>query len=74
MTNPNPIIIVTSTEPKSICQCGHTGDGPNSEHSDTFQEGHGACNECDCVQFTWKELTPYGITVSKYLKAIGQED
>lgn len=41
--------------PKSICVCGHSGDGPNSYHADNaFVLGHGPCSCCDgCVKFTW---------------------
>lgn len=39
--------------PMSICSCGHTGDGRNSDHQDFFQSGHGKCNKCNCEQFTW---------------------
>lgn len=44
-------------EPKSWCYCGHTGDGPNSEHAGW--NGHGRCyyHNCDCEQFTWKRFT-----------------
>lgn len=51
--------------PRSKCRCGHTGDGPQSEH-DIFEgyiripgfageEGHGACHVpgCDCKHFRW---------------------
>jgi len=40
---------------KSMCDCGHHGDGPNSDHEDHFQFGHGRCkvSGCDCIQFTW---------------------
>jgi len=40
--------------PKSMCRCGHTGDGPNSEHANAIALGHGACTQCNCVQFTWQ--------------------
>ena len=52
--------------PKSICACGHTGDGPNSQHitdgeslgslpaDDDPNQGHGACTGCDCQKFIWK--------------------
>jgi hypothetical protein len=45
--------------PLSICECGHTGDGANSEHATIFQYGHGACNVdgCNCKQFTWVKWT-----------------
>lgn len=38
---------------KSICTCGHVGDGKHSEHADTTVSGHGACNKCVCHKFTW---------------------
>lgn len=42
--------------PKSICQCGHNGDGPDSNHGGLL--GHGACNMpgCDCKKFMWKKF------------------
>lgn len=45
--------------PKSICQCGHTGDGENSEHGPTVAQGHGRCNVpgCLCAHFRWKAYT-----------------
>ena len=46
--------------PKSVCVCGHSGDGPLSAHRPRlFAEGHGACHisNCDCLQFTWKGWT-----------------
>jgi len=39
--------------PKSLCVCGHTGDGQNSEHMTEIAYGHGACTQCDCVRFRW---------------------
>lgn len=46
--------------PKSICRCGHEGDGSRSAHSDTLQPGHGACNVpgCGCERFTWARFKP----------------
>lgn len=43
---------------KSICQCGHKGDGDNSEHDG--YNGHGKCNVkgCNCNRFTWKSFIP----------------
>lgn len=45
--------------PKSICTCGHTGDGAQSQH--TGFGGHGACifdgGAC-CGQFSWARWTP----------------
>lgn len=45
--------------PKSVCYCGHTGDGGQSQHADNFQHGHGSClvRGCDCKQFTWAGWT-----------------
>lgn len=56
--NPKPFV-----GPKSICSCGHTGDGPNSQHADRYAEGHGECKydllyPCKCHQFTWVKWTP----------------
>ena len=41
--------------PKSICSCGHTGDGRYTQHKDRIAAGHGACKVkgCECKQFTW---------------------
>lgn len=40
---------------KSICTCGHVGDGEFSEH--VGLNGHGSCKFCDCEKFTWKKFT-----------------
>jgi hypothetical protein len=44
--------------PKSMCQCGHNGDGPDSNHEDSLIPGHGACNMpgCDCKKFRWAKF------------------
>lgn len=41
---------------KSVCHCGHTGDGLKSQHADRLAAGHGACKVpgCKCEAFTWK--------------------
>jgi len=41
--------------PTSRCTCGHTGDGPRSQHDDRYAKGHGAClvDGCLCMQFSW---------------------
>lgn len=48
--------------PKSVCYCGHTGDGANSQHDTAPRsgEGHGECTvaTCGCTRFTWKNITP----------------
>jgi len=52
--------------PKSICACGHTGNGPDSDHGNPKGEwgelapGHGCCSVpgCTCTQFTWVGWTP----------------
>ena len=39
-----------------MCDCGHFGGmSPESHngHQARFQQGHGACNNCECKQFTW---------------------
>ena len=38
-----------------ICKCGHVG-GTKSDwnrHAEKHAEGHGACEDCDCKQYTW---------------------
>ena len=47
--------------PCSICECGHTGDGKNSQHKSNIlaeitgsNYGHQSCKMCDCRQFRWK--------------------
>ncbi len=47
--------------PKSICSCGHTGDGNKSWHEDNGPaQGHGSCGHagCRCTKFTWAGWTP----------------
>lgn len=52
--------------PKSMCQCGHTGDGHDSDHgSDSaiisqLSPGHGRCSVkgCGCKHFSFKAFTP----------------
>lgn len=42
--------------PKSKCECGHTGDGPESQHLGIApRAGHGACtvDGCGCERFRW---------------------
>lgn len=54
----------SATAPKSVCGCGHTGDGAKAQH--LGYGGHGACNatpldgrnECQCAKFTWAGWTP----------------
>jgi hypothetical protein len=47
--------------PKSICMCGHTGDGEGSQHVDVVLagDGQGKCsvNGCGCQRFTWMQST-----------------
>lgn len=48
-----------ASELKSVCTCGHIGDGPDSQHADsTIAAGHGGCtvDGCDCEQFTWAKF------------------
>lgn len=50
---------MSTITPMSVCRCGHTGDGGNSEHRDSIQRGHGACKVvgCTCRMFTWVKWT-----------------
>ena len=53
--------------PKSVCRCGHLGDGKSSSHAALrvngvpipVVHGHGECMVpgCDCKKFTWKAFT-----------------
>jgi hypothetical protein len=43
--------------PKSICKCGHLGDGEGGDHEDgILLKGHGRCKICDCKMFEWKKF------------------
>lgn len=47
---------VFDKSPKSMCRCGHAGDGTHSDHHDTIATGHGPCSICGpekCPQFSW---------------------
>lgn len=48
-------VIRAQAGPRSLCHCGHTGDGPGGDHNARFAPGHGPCTVpgCGCVQFTW---------------------
>lgn len=55
--------------PHAVCQCEHTGDGPNSDHymkASSHVEGHGSCRvkSCTCQMFVWKAWLP---TYQEYL-------
>lgn len=45
--------------PKSVCSCGHTGDGPLSAHHNDLEFGHGGClrRGCDCERFVFSGWT-----------------
>lgn len=47
--------------PKSICTCGHTGDGARGQHRDGGWgvKGHGSCSVkgCACTRFSWAQYT-----------------
>lgn len=52
--------------PRGICQCGHTGNGPNGDHRDSTLHtgdttlGTGVCNapSCMCSRFVTAARTP----------------
>jgi hypothetical protein len=59
---------------RSVCTCGHLGDGPNSQHLDTMAEGHGPCKVkgCKCNtrgKFTWNGWKPELVKLSEDIKA-----
>lgn len=43
---------------RSVCVCGHTGDGTDSEHETIAAPGHGKCTQCACDKFTWLGFMP----------------
>lgn len=47
---------------KSICKCGHSGDGQDSQHQDACLPpfGHGPCRvrRCGCRKFKWAYWMP----------------
>lgn len=50
---------------RSVCSCGHLGDGEDSQHLGTgippfVSGGHGACTVpgCECQRFTWVRWKP----------------
>lgn len=59
--------------PKSVCLCGHTGDGDESQHDDNeVALGHGECLVCKCEKFTWVAFLPeYQVGLTRGLKFIG---
>jgi hypothetical protein len=70
----NPNFPKTYDAPKSICTCGHTGDGPDSQHdaSEFGVKGHGPCHVegcTECVQFSWAAWTPDYAVVLDVLRA-----
>lgn len=52
--------------PKSVCLCGHTGDGGESQHDD-----NGECLVCKCEKFTWVAFVP---EFQKKLKPLGSSE
>lgn len=62
-------MIYSALQPKSICTCGHDGDGARSAHCGFG--GHGSCNydggSC-CGQFTWSRWHPDYVV---YMKSKG---
>ena len=54
--------------PKSVCTCGHSGDGAHSFHAGL--NGHGRCTHvgvgsgtrCECGQFSWSGWTKHFTT------------
>jgi hypothetical protein len=60
------VLSATWQAPKSLCQCGHEGDGPHSAHGGTI--GHGACSVigCACAKFSWRSYTPAFVDVLRH--------
>jgi hypothetical protein len=60
--------IYKERHPASICACGHTGDGANSQHLvGVINAGHGRCVAigCSCGMFRWERFR------IPYMKAAG---
>ena len=61
----------SALQPKSVCTCGHLGDGARSQH--TGFGGHGSCifdgGSC-CEKFTWKAWHPDYVV---YMKSNGHK-
>lgn len=52
--------------PKSICTCGHLGDGARSQHIGFG--GHGSCifdGDACCNKFSWKKWHPEYVAYMK---------
>ena len=63
--------------PKSICKCGHLGDGYPSDHEDSqITKGHGRCRilGCSCERFSWKRFTQSFTEVIDKIKGKANED
>lgn len=46
--------------PRAVCRCLHSGDGQNSQHTDSLlANGHGPCvvAGCKCDKFSWADWT-----------------
>lgn len=73
-----PRDLIQWTGPKSRCECGHLGDGPNGQHMNSLESGapgHGPCvvEECECMKFTWADFLPsYRRYMKAYRKAAAQ--
>lgn len=62
---------LSPARPAGVCHCGHTGDGPGSEHTaGPIAPGHGACTKCSCTRFTWAGWTQYGQSYADALVAL----
>ncbi len=72
---PIAVEIETINPAKSICICGHTGDGTGSKHHDRFPgsavaAGHGGCVLCRCQKFSWNGWLPwYSLALEAKVKA-----
>lgn len=79
MTNDPRTTHTPSTQPSyagpaSLCECGHTGDGPTSQHVNRLADhtipagrGHGYClvRGCKCEKFRWAKFLPAFLKANK---------
>ena len=44
--------------PRSVCRCGHLGDGEGSQHAGAGGDGKCLADGCGCERFLWDRFVP----------------